>query len=183
MVIWIIGMSGAGKSTIGRELYALWKPHAANTVLVDGDQVRAIFGQDRSPLDYTVEGRRKNAERIYEMCLWLDRQGINVVCCLLSIFPDVQACARQNYSSYFEVFVDVPLDILARRDDKGIYSPALTGTARNVVGVDIPFPPPPKADLVLDNSGFDTPPARFAGEIARRAKLIGPDGAMQPHAG
>lgn len=171
MVIWIIGMSGAGKSTIGRELYAQWKPCAPSTVLVDGDQVRAIFGQDRSPADYTIEGRRKNAERIYEMCLWLDRQDINVVCCLLSIFPEVQARARQQYSSYFEVFVDVPLDVLARRDDKGIYAPALAGTSCNVVGVDIPFPPPPQADLVLDNSAFATPPGELAREIARRACL------------
>ncbi len=178
MVIWIIGMSGAGKSTIGRAAHRHWQAQAPNTVLVDGDEIRAIFAQDRSPADYTLEGRRRNAERIYEICAWLDRQGINVVCCVLSLFPDVQARARQNYSGYFEVFVDVPVEVLARRDDKGIYGPALSGAARDVVGVDIPFPPPPRADMVIDNSGFDADPEALALGILRKAGLdVAEDGA------
>lgn len=175
MVIWIIGLSGAGKTTIGRALYDLWKPMAPNTVLLDGDEVRAIFGQDRSPADYTVDGRRKNAERLYEICSWLDREGINVVCCLLSIFPDIQARSRERLSRYFEVFVDAPLEELVHRDTKGLYGPALVGRTGNVVGVDIPFPPPPGADMVIANKGFNTPPGVFAEAIALRAGLIGRD--------
>lgn len=176
MVIWLIGLSGAGKSSVGRALYELWRARDPATVLVDGDEVRAVFGQDRSSADYTVQGRRVNAVRLYEMCAWLDRQHINVVCCLLSIFPDIQALCRTRYSSYFEVFVDVPMSILAARDDKGLYGPALAGKTRDVVGVDIAFPRPPLADLVLDNSGFDTPPRDLALAVARRAGLaLGPD--------
>lgn len=173
MVIWLIGLSGAGKSSVGRALHELWRARDPATVLMDGDEVRAIFGQDRSPADYTVRGRRVNAVRLYEMCAWLDRQHINAVCCVLSIFPDIQALCRTRYSSYFEVFVDVPLNVLAARDDKGLYGPALAGKTRDVVGVDIAFPRPPLADLVLDNSGFDTPPRDLALAVARRAGLAG----------
>ncbi|GAB6038245.1 hypothetical protein JCM15519_28040 [Fundidesulfovibrio butyratiphilus] len=182
MVIWLIGLSGAGKTSIGRALHGLWQSREPATVLVDGDQVRAIFGQDRSPADYTVEGRRVNAVRLFEMCAWLDRQNINVVCCLLSIFPDIQARCRTTYSRYFEVFVDVPLDVLAARDDKGLYGPALAGKTRDVVGVDIAFPRPPLADMVLDNSGFDVAPRELALAVARRAGLAcGPDALSRAH--
>jgi len=169
-------MSGAGKTTIGRALYGLWRSVSPNTVLVDGDEMRAIFAQDRSPADYTLEGRRKNAERIYEICAWLDRQGINVVCCMLSVFPDVQARGRQNFSQYFEVFIDVPVEVLAKRDAKGLYGPAMAGQAQNVVGVDIAFPRPPLADMVVDNSGFDIPAEVLARHIARKVGLALPGG-------
>ena len=152
MVIWLVGLSAAGKTTIGRRLYDIQKRHNEATVLVDGDEIRRIFKRDRYPAPYSVEGRRANAERIVELCAWLDGQGIDVVCCVLCIFPDVLAANRQRFSDYFEVFVDVPLAVAERRDAKGVYGPARRGESANVVGLDIPFPRPEGADLVIDNS-------------------------------
>lgn len=171
MVIWLVGLSGSGKTTIGRELYERWKSIAPATVLVDGDEIRRIFGRDTAPDHYTLEGRRRNAERIFEICRWLDRQGINVVCCILSIFTEMREQNRSSFTRYFEVFVDVPVERLISRDDKGIYGPAVAGQRANVVGVDIPFPRPATADLVLDNSGFDVAPSTFAAEILARAGI------------
>ena len=62
MVIWLTGLAGSGKTTVGRHLYALWKPRAPNTVLVDGDDVRRILGRDELDRDYTLEGRRHAPE-------------------------------------------------------------------------------------------------------------------------
>ena len=80
MVVWLVGMSGSGKTTVGRLVYNAYKKIHPNTVFVDGDEIRALFKHDDLKKDYSVEQRRRNAERIYEICLWLDRQGINVVC-------------------------------------------------------------------------------------------------------
>lgn len=172
MVIWLIGLSGAGKTTVGRELWRLWKETDSNTVLVDGDEIRRIFQHDQNNDAYTLAGRRRNAERIRELCAWLDRQGINVVCCILSLFEDVHEWNRANYVKYFEVFIDAPLDAVTARDVKGIYRPALKGEARNVVGIDIPFTPPAKPDLVIDNSSsFD--PAALARRILTEARANG----------
>ena len=148
MVIWVIGMSGAGKTTIATRLadhFRKWHP----VVLLDGDILREVWG-DR--LGHDVEGRRANARRISQLCRMLDSQEIHVVAAVLSIFPEWQQWNRENFNKYFEVFVDVPMEILKARDKKDLYRRALSGEIENVVGVDIPFPRPPHPDLVIDNS-------------------------------
>ena len=152
MVIWLIGLSGAGKTTIGRRVYEEWKQREPNTVLVDGDEIREIFQHNRGHADYSLQGRRENAERIKQLCAWLDRQGINVVCNILLLFNDVSEWNRSNLSSYFEVYVSTPLEVVRARDSKGLYAAAERGEMKNVVGVDIPFPAPASPDLTIDNS-------------------------------
>ena len=153
MIVWLIGLSGAGKTTIGRALCEKWQAIDRATVLIDGDEIREIFRHDRSADAYSVEGRRANAERIVELSAWLDRQGINVVCSILCIFPDILAANRERFSAYFEVFIDAPMEQLEERDDKGLYTSAHSGQTPNVVGVDIPFPVPLAPDILIDNSG------------------------------
>jgi adenylylsulfate kinase len=152
MVIWIVGLSGAGKTTIGKAVYEKWRQKTPNTVLLDGDQLRQVFAHDNQKTDYSIEGRRVNAQRAIGLCQLLDSQGINVVCCLLSIFEDHRQHNRNTLSAYFEVFVDVPMAELIALDDKGLYQSALKGETHNVVGVDIPFERPQNPDLVIENS-------------------------------
>lgn len=147
MVIWFIGMSGAGKTTLAEKLYARLKHEHGNLVYLDGNAFRKIFGNDA---DHSIEGRRKNAERISHFCRVLDEQQINVIAAVLSIFPEWQAWNRENFSNYFEVFLDIPLETLKQRDPRGLYASAEAGRIDNVVGVGIPFPRPPRPDLVID---------------------------------
>ncbi len=170
MVIWIVGMSGAGKSVIGRALYRLLKQREQATVLIDGDEIREIFRHDLGDDAYSVEGRRRNAERIREMCAWLDRQDINVVCCILSIFEESHQWNRRNLKNYYEVYVDAPIDVLAERNPKDLYNKARRGEIRNVVGVDIEFIPPANPDLVIDNGVDFVDLDRAAEEILANAE-------------
>lgn len=172
MVIWLIGMSGAGKTTIGREVYAFIKPVLPNTVFVDGDEVREIFRHDHEDA-YTVAGRRLNSERVSALCQWLDRQGINVVCSMLSIFEDHRQANRAVFSSYFEVYVEATLDELMTRDYKDIYRAARAGQQRNVVGVDIPFPPPANPDMVIRNGNPPVDCRHAAKEIVECSGILG----------
>lgn len=168
MILWIVGLSGAGKTTLAREVLARWKVRDRATVLVDGDEMRGIFNADKEVGAHSIAGRRQNAERIVALCAWLDRQGINAVCALLSIFPDLMAENRRRFGAYFEVFLDAPLDILEARDSKGLYAGARAGTMRDVVGVDIPFPRPANADMVVRNDAATFPVASVATEILDR---------------
>lgn len=165
VIIWIIGLSGSGKTTIGHELWKQMREDGQPTIFMDGDEIRAIFSLDKTPSDYSIRSRRLNAERIFELCSWLDRNDANVVCCVLSIFPDLQERARVEFSKYIEVFVDVPIEILIQRNNKGVYTNLSSIDAPNIVGVDIPFPRPVKSHVRIDNSTFSTAPDLIAQDV------------------
>tara|TARA_B100001964_G_C13925023_1_gene461904 strand:- start:186 stop:698 length:513 start_codon:yes stop_codon:yes gene_type:complete len=167
MVVWILGLSASGKTAIGKEVYRQIKSGKENVVFLDGDMFRDIMGND---LGHTIQDRRTNAGRISRFCQYLDSQGIDVVCTVLSIFPDWLKWNRVNISEYFEIYVRVPFEVLLIRETKGLYKSALAGEKKNVVGVDIDFPEPVSPDLVVDNiitvDSFEI----IAGEILQAIK-------------
>lgn len=172
MVIWLIGMSGSGKTTLGKEITKQLREFTSNTVLIDGDEIRKIFPHDDIDGQYTINGRRINAERITALCELLDQQRIHVVCCVLSIFPEMQSKNRERFSSYFEVFMDAPLQVLESRDNKGIYSSARLGKLSNVVGIDIKFPRPKLSDMVIDSSGNEKNIKKLATQVLKQSGLL-----------
>lgn len=150
MVIWLIGLSGAGKSTIGKLLYQRMKLEKPNTIFLDGDEIRKAMGND---LGYSLKDRKLNADRICRFCQLFESQDIEVVCSILSLFPESRSWNRLNLKQYLEVFIDVPLEVLKERDPKGIYQKAAKGEASNVAGVDLPFKKPQNPHLTIVNHG------------------------------
>ncbi len=148
MIIWLAGLSGSGKTTIGRALHERLVRQHANLVFLDGDEFRQVMGHD---LGYSYEDREKNARRFSHLCAFLDRQRIHMICAVLSNYPEWLRWNRDNFRQYFEIFVDVSLETLLARDGKNLYRPALAREKKDVVGVDIPFVPPSHADLIIDN--------------------------------
>jgi adenylylsulfate kinase len=149
MVIWLIGLAGSGKTSIGKALYERMKAVNPATVFLDGDHVREIMGND---LGHTLEDRRRNGQRICNLCRYFDSQDIDVVACVLSLFHDQQARNRAELRDYFEVYIDVPMAVLEARDQKQLYSGARAGRIMDVAGIDIPFSPPQRPDLVIENA-------------------------------
>lgn len=149
MIIWIIGLSSSGKTTIGKKLFSRLKDNKEKWVFLDGDDFRRMMGED---LGHTVEDRRRNAVRMTNLCKFLDSYGISAVVCILSLFHDNQRSNRDTFSEYLEVYIDVKMEKLVQRDNKDMYKKALEGKIKNVVGVDIPFIPPASPDIVIDNN-------------------------------
>lgn len=165
MVIWLIGLSNSGKTTIGKKLCNSLKATNNSVVHVDGDIIRELFQKAGVNSDYSLNGRRENAERIISICKWLDKQGIDVVCSILAIFPDLLKKNKFLFKDYKEIYLKVPIEILMQRDKKNLYAPALLGKIKNVVGVDINFPEPESPDLIFDNSKYRTDFENIAKEI------------------
>jgi adenylylsulfate kinase-like enzyme len=154
MVIWITGLSGAGKTTLSRALADLVKTRLPELVLVDGDVIRALFG---GALGYSEPDRVIQIRRLQAVAKFLDDQGQVVVVAALYAHPDLLAWNRQNFTDYFEVYLSAPLELVQARDAKGLYAGARSGNGANVVGVDIPWHAPAKADLTLDAGSGRTP--------------------------
>jgi adenylylsulfate kinase len=165
MVIWIIGLSGSGKTTMANELVNRLRPKLGPLVHLDGDVLRDVWGDKPA---HDLAGRALNAHRISHLCAMLDRQDIHVVASVLSIFPDWQRWNRANCRRYFEVYLDVPMHVLEQRDSKGLYRAGREGRTTNVVGVDIPFPPPAGPDLILRAPEVLAPPAQLVNVLMQR---------------
>jgi len=150
MIVWVIGLSGSGKTTLSEEIVYEVRRRGRKVILLDGDRVRELFGND---FGYDLADRRANAERICRLCGFLDEQGFDVVCAILSLFPESRAWCRENLSAYYEIFIDAPLQQLMERDVKGIYTRYHRGEINDVAGLDLPFPRPESPDLLITNDG------------------------------
>jgi adenylylsulfate kinase-like enzyme len=167
MVIWIIGLSGAGKTTLAKEIVSKSRSSVSNVVLIDGDEIRGVFGND---LSFSIEDRRQNADRICKLCKFLDEQGIHVVCAILSMFEESRSWNRENINDYYEVFVDSPIQELIKRDSKGIYKKFQAGEIKNVAGLDIEFPRPENADLIIQNVDSREKLLQFSGKLSNKIR-------------
>ena len=153
-VYWITGLSGAGKTTIGKLFYEKLKEQHSNTVFFDGDTLRRVFGDD---LGYTEEERRKCAMRYSRLCAMLQEQDINVVCCTISMLDSVREWNRENIHNYWEIYVKVSMETLQKRDQKGLYSGTTKEKEKEVVGIHMKIEEPKKPDLILYNDGEKRP--------------------------
>lgn len=170
MVIWITGLSGAGKTTLCDALVRLLKPRLPELVVVDGDAVRALFGHD---LDFTEQSRMRQIQRIQALASELSRQGLVVLVAALYANPDLLAWNRANFDGYFEVYLNAPLDLVRSRDPKALYAKAARGEVKDMVGLDIPWHAPRAADLVLDAAvPVDTLARRVATAVPRLARAL-----------
>lgn len=163
MVVWITGLSGAGKTTLCEALQALLKPRIPELVLIDGDVVREIFGSD---LGFGEADRARQIKRIQSLARELDKQGQVVIVAALYAHPDLLGWNRRHFKDYFEIYLDAPLSLVRQRDPKGLYGKAARGEMEFVVGIDVPWNPPANPDLRIDVATVPRP-AELAKSVAQ----------------
>ena len=147
-VLWLTGLSGAGKSTtanaVEQRLYALGR----HSYVLDGDNLRHGLTKD---LGFTAADRVENVRRIAEVAKLFVDAGLIVLVSMISPFRDERLMARRmmEEGEFIEVFVDAPLEVCEQRDPKGLYRKARAGQIKNFTGIDSAYEPPENPDIVL----------------------------------
>lgn len=148
LVIWLTGLSGAGKTTIAMALEKEIQKRGYFTKVFDGDEIRKGINKD---LGYTIDDRMENIRRIAEVtALFLDT-GLVIICSFISPTKEIRDIAKNiiGKERFIEVYVNCPLDVCEKRDVKGLYSLARKGLIKNFTGIDSVYEPPAKPDISL----------------------------------
>lgn len=150
-VIWLTGLSGAGKSTIANILEQKLHQAGQHTYLLDGDNVRHGLNKD---LGFTAEDRVENIRRISEVAKLMVDAGLIVITAFISPFRSERQLARDllEDGEFIEVHVDTPLDVAEKRDVKGLYKKARSGQLKNFTGIDSPYEPPEHPECVVETT-------------------------------
>jgi len=144
MVIWLIGISGAGKTTLGNKVHQYFIKNDLNSFVIDGDIVRTFYDND---LGFSIEDRVSNIKRIMLSTYVLEKNNIIPIVCNISPFEELRDFARIKFDSYHEIYLHKNLDIAKENDVKGIYRDNLKKTA--LVGVDMKFEEPKNSNLII----------------------------------
>jgi len=149
-VLWLTGLSGAGKTTIARRTVELIRELGGCPVLLDGDMVREAINDKNCGHDRAA--RLENAYRICRLAALLAGQGHLVIVSTMSLFHEVHEWNRRNLPGYYEVLVQVDIETARERDPKGLYARIANGDERNMPGVDLTPEFPLAPHLVLENN-------------------------------
>jgi bifunctional enzyme CysN/CysC len=169
-VIWFTGLSGAGKSTIANLLEKRLHALGRHTYLLDGDNVRQGLNKD---LGFTEADRVENIRRVSEVARLMADAGLIVLVSFISPFRAERRTARglMGEGEFYEVFVDVPLEVAETRDPKGLYKKARRGELKNFTGVDSPYELPEAPEVKIDTTRMT--PERAAEAILERLRDAG----------
>jgi adenylyl-sulfate kinase len=145
-VVWLTGMTGAGKSTLGNHLSKRLAAGGYPVEFLDGDDPNHILTRG---LGVTKDERSTAVRRLGAVAKMLARHGAYVVVASLSPYREDRDAVRRDVRRLAEVFVDAPMDTLLARDADGMYKRALAHELKNVAGIDDPYEPPSHAELVV----------------------------------
>ncbi|WP_321947726.1 adenylyl-sulfate kinase [Paraburkholderia sp. J10-1] len=152
VVIWLTGMSGAGKSTIASALVNRLQTFALRATMLDGDVLRTGLNAD---LGFSEAERTENLRRVAHVAALFCKEGFVAVTATISPEPEHRENARRivGDANFVEVFVDTPLDVCEQRDPKGLYKRARSGEIPQFTGIGSPYHAPLRPDLSLRTHG------------------------------
>ncbi|MCH7345828.1 adenylyl-sulfate kinase [Pelomonas sp. CA6] len=171
-LVWLTGLSGAGKSTIANLLEQRLHAQGCHTYLLDGDHVRRGLCKD---LGFSHVDRVENIRRLAEVGRLMVDAGLIVLVAAISPFRAERRLARElmEPGRFLEIHVDVPLAVAEARDPKGLYRKARRGELPNFTGIDSPYEAPDQPELRIDSSRQSAQEAaQQIHELLRRQNIV-----------
>ena len=153
--LWFTGLSGAGKTTIAHLVGPELERRGHIVEYLDGDTVRTHLSKG---LGFSKEDRDTNIERIGWVAARLTRHGAAVIAAAISPYEETREKARamvEQFGPFVEVHVKASVEECARRDVKGLYAKAFAGEITGFTGVDDPYEPPARPEIVVDTETND----------------------------
>lgn len=149
MVLWFTGLSASGKSTVANIVDELLYQRGCRSYVLDGDNIRHGLNKN---LGFSAEDRAENIRRIGEVAKLFADAGLFAITCFISPYRADRDAARALNApgTFIEIFADCPIEVCEQRDPKGLYKKARAGELKGFTGIDDPYEPPLKAELVLD---------------------------------
>ncbi len=165
VVLWFTGLSGSGKSTLASRVERALYDRGRFAVVLDGDNLRHGLSND---LGFSSADRGENIRRAGEVARLFAEAGLIAITALISPFRADRERVRGRLAQgdFFEIFVDCPFEVCARRDPKGLYREAGQGAIPQFTGKDSPYEPPERPDLHLRTDENDVE------ECARRVLAL-----------
>jgi len=147
-VIWMTGLSGAGKTTIAKSLDEALYSKGFVAQILDGDNIRSGINNN---LTFSEADRYENIRRIAEVSKLFINCGIIIINSFISPTEEIRKMALNiiGRDNFIEVFVNAPLEVCEKRDTKGLYAKARKGEIKDFTGIDSPFELPENADVTL----------------------------------
>ncbi len=153
-VIWITGLSAAGKTTLANGVKKSLLNKGYPTIILDGDNLRDCFNAK----DSNRRDDRKNRAFTYsKLARMLSEQNLIVIVGAIALFKEIHKWNKENIDGYFEVFLNTPLDVLKERDPKKLYEKFDKGEIKDVAGLDIEVDFPESPDLEIVFKRGETP--------------------------
>lgn len=154
LVIWLTGLSGAGKTTLSNRLADQLRSEGVPVLQIDGDVLRQRLSAD---LGFTEEDRAENVRRAAAIAAIAAQQGLVAICSLISPVEAQRRLARETAEGvrFLEVFVRCDVETCVQRDPKNLYARALRGEIANFTGISAGYEEPVRPDLVIDTTLLD----------------------------
>ncbi len=176
VTIWFTGLSASGKSTVAFTVEHALVESGRLAYVLDGDNVR--HGLNRN-LGFSAEDREENIRRIGEVAKLFADAGVIVLTSFISPYradrDKARALHEQAGLPFIEVYVDAPLEVCEQRDPKGLYAKARAGEVKQFTGIDDPYEPPEKPELVV-HTDKQTPQEAAASvlELLEELEMVAP---------
>ncbi len=149
LVLWFTGLSASGKSTVANLVDERLYLRGCHSYVLDGDNVRHGLNKN---LGFSAADRAENIRRIGEVGKLFADAGVIAITCFISPYRADRDAARAMHpdGGFVEIIVDCPIELCEQRDPKGLYKKARAGQLKGFTGIDDPYEPPLKPELVLD---------------------------------
>jgi len=172
VVVWMVGLSGSGKSTIARAIENELHSKGHFTQLLDGDNLRTGINNN---LGFSETDRLENIRRAAEVSKLFLNGGCITICSFISPTEEIRTLAKSiiGEADFFEVYINAPFEVCEQRDVKGLYKKARNGEIKNFTGLDAPFEAPknPSIEVRTDLKSLEVCTMEIIEALNKRVKL------------